>query len=256
MLAESEPVPGSVIAIAGPHAVEALELLVVGDRGDRGVAEALARHREQQADVAPAHLDDATAPRRGWRRSCCRSSSVGLVVAAYAGGAGAADRAGLGEPVDHRGEHVELLGVLVLGEVVLARDRPQHVHRDLVGLADERPELLRGLEVDRSSDEHRAFHDADGSEVAVPPLDRVLLDEAVAAEQLHAVEADLHALARRTAGGPARPRGRSPCPGGAARPPCRSRSRIACSSIAMSATMNATDWRLAIGSPNASRSLT
>ena len=33
-------------------------------------------------------------------------------------------------------------------------------------------------------------------------------------------------------------------------------SRIACSSIAMLATMNATDWRCAIGSPNASRSLT
>ena len=30
-------------------------------------------------------------------------------------------------------------------------------------------------------------------QVAVPPLDRVLLDEAVAAEQLHAVVADLHA---------------------------------------------------------------
>ena len=33
-------------------------------------------------------------------------------------------------------------------------------------------------------------------------------------------------------------------------------SRIDCSSIAMSATMNATDWRWAIGSPNAWRSLT
>ena len=33
-------------------------------------------------------------------------------------------------------------------------------------------------------------------------------------------------------------------------------SRIACSSIAMLATMNATDWRWLIGSPNASRSLT
>ena len=33
-------------------------------------------------------------------------------------------------------------------------------------------------------------------------------------------------------------------------------SRIAWSSIAMFATMNATDWRWAIGSPNASRSLT
>ena len=42
-----------------PLAVVALELLVVGDRRDRRVAEALARHREQQADVAPAQLDDA-----------------------------------------------------------------------------------------------------------------------------------------------------------------------------------------------------
>jgi hypothetical protein len=33
--------------------------------------------------------------------------------------------------------------------------------------------------------------------IAVPALDRVLLDEAVAAEQLHAVGADLHPLRRR-----------------------------------------------------------
>ena len=58
MFAESEPVPGSVIAIAAQRALEALQLLVVGDRRDRGVAEALARHREQQPDVAPAHLGD------------------------------------------------------------------------------------------------------------------------------------------------------------------------------------------------------
>src|SRR5690349_23426889 len=43
------------------------------------------------------------------------------------------------------------------------------------------------------SDEHPTFHEPDGPEVAVPPLDRVLLDEAVSAEQLHAVVADLHA---------------------------------------------------------------
>src|SRR6476620_3487870 len=43
------------------------------------------------------------------------------------------------------------------------------------------------------SDQDPAFHESDGPEVAVPPLDRVLLDEAVAAEQLHAVVADLHA---------------------------------------------------------------
>src|SRR5690606_7271070 len=32
------------------------------------------------------------------------------------------------------------------------------------------------------SDEHDSFHEADGTQVAVPPLDRVLLDEAVSAQ--------------------------------------------------------------------------
>ena len=58
MLAESDPVPGSVIAMLAQTPGEPLLLLVVGHRGDGGVAEALARHREQQADVAPAHLGD------------------------------------------------------------------------------------------------------------------------------------------------------------------------------------------------------
>src|SRR6478609_3064392 len=42
--------------------------------------------------------------------------------------------------------------------------------------------------------EHRTFHHADGPQVAVPPFDRVFLDEAVPAEELHAVEADPHPL--------------------------------------------------------------
>src|SRR5205814_9549053 len=41
-----------------------------------------------------------------------------------------------------------------------------------------------------------AFHDTDGAQVAVPALDRVLLDEAVPAEQLDTRVADLHALVR------------------------------------------------------------
>src|SRR3954465_14223633 len=48
----------------------------------------------------------------------------------------------------------------------------------------------------RSLDEQGALHHARCSEVAVPALDRVLLDEAVAAEQLYSLGADLHALAR------------------------------------------------------------
>ena len=41
-----------------PQLVEALELLVVRDRRDRGVAEALPRHRQHHRDVAPAGLHD------------------------------------------------------------------------------------------------------------------------------------------------------------------------------------------------------
>ena len=149
MLAESEPVPGSVIAMPAQTPSNRASCSSSATRRDRGVAEPLPRHGEQQADVAPAHLLDRH--HRG---------EVGAVLApsrrrprspAHAGRAGSLRRAGLGQPVDHRREHVELLGVLVLGEVVLARDRSQHVHRDLVGLAHQRPEPLRVVEVDHQT---------------------------------------------------------------------------------------------------------
>ena len=57
---------------AGPQAVVALGLLLVRHRGDRRVAQALARQRQQQADVAPAQLHDAQHGRRGWSRCGCR----------------------------------------------------------------------------------------------------------------------------------------------------------------------------------------
>ena len=44
--------------------------------------------------------------------------------------------------------------------------------------------------------------DADGPQIAVPALDRVFFGEAVAAEQLDAVEADLHALVGARLAGP------------------------------------------------------
>src|SRR3954454_10712198 len=49
--------------------------------------------------------------------------------------------------------------------------------------------IIAGL----SSDEDCSFHQADGPQVAVPPLHRVLLDEPVPAQQLYAVKSDLHA---------------------------------------------------------------
>ena len=59
MLAESEPVPGSVMAMLAQTPGEPLLLLGARDGGDGAVAEALAGQREQEADVSPAHLGDA-----------------------------------------------------------------------------------------------------------------------------------------------------------------------------------------------------
>ena len=58
----------------------------------------------------------------------------------------------------------------------------------------QRPELLRVVQVDGHQTSTAPSMTPIGPEVAVPPLHRVLLDEAVATEQLDAVEADLHAL--------------------------------------------------------------
>ena len=43
------------------------------------------------------------------------------------------------------------------------------------------------------SDEQASLEHAGGAEVSIPPLDRMFLDEAVAAEQLYALGADGHA---------------------------------------------------------------
>ena len=91
-----------------------------------------------------------------------------------------------------RGEHVELLGVLVLGEVVLARVRAEHLGRHLVGLGDQ-PLNFLGISRLIIRPSQRSLHQAGRAQVAVPALDRVLLDVAVAAEQLDAVGADRHA---------------------------------------------------------------
>ncbi len=145
MLAESEPVARLGDRHARPDPGEPLLLLGVGDRRDGGVAESLARQGQQEADVAPAHLRDAE--HRG-EVGAVLHPTVGLVLAPDSGGARPVAGAGLREPVDHGGEEVELLGVGVLGRVVLAADRTQHVHGDLVGLVAQGDELLRVVEVD------------------------------------------------------------------------------------------------------------
>ena len=166
-------------------------------------------------------------------------------LAAHAGGARGAFAA-LVHAVDQRGEHVQLFRVRVLGFVVLARDRPEDLGRDLVRLADQRLELLRCLEIDHHEcafarglpgvclDEQGALHDARCAQVAVPALDRVLLDVAVAAEQLHAARSRSACPWRRRGAARSRPRGRSFLPWSArdaarrwraACPPARSRCR-------------------------------
>jgi hypothetical protein len=136
-----------------PAAGEALELLVVGDRRDRRVAQPLARERQQQADVAAAQLHDAQ--RRRQVRPVAVGGRAGRRVAAggppHAGRPRAAEPAAVVDAVDDRREHVELLRPHVLLAVVLARDRPEHVVGDLPRLRDERPELPGDFEGDHQT---------------------------------------------------------------------------------------------------------
>ena len=133
----------------GPFALEPRLLFVIGNRRNGGVAESLPGHRQQQADIPPAHLHDRK------HRSQVRAVAVPAVAVALrlagAGRPGSAGRSTFVEPVDQRREHVELLRILVLGEVVLPRDRPQDLERHRVGLLDQRLELLRYLEIDHQT---------------------------------------------------------------------------------------------------------
>lgn len=102
---------------------------------------------------------------------------------------------------------------------------------------------------------HDTLGDAECPQIAVPALNRVFLGVAMATEQLHAVEADLHALV----GGEPLGQGAFTQEGHAllgTRGTAPDDERRPSSSMAMLAHMNATAWRLAIGSPNAWRSLT
>ena len=53
------------------------------------------------------------------------------------------------QPVHQRGKHVELFWIVVLGAVVLARDRTEDVLGDLVRLIDDELEVLRKFQVHR-----------------------------------------------------------------------------------------------------------
>ena len=127
-----------------------------------------------------------------------------VVLARVARRARALAGTGAAHAVDDGGEQVELARVLVLGEVVLARDGAEDLLGHAAGLLDERAELAGNLEVDHGlplllvrscagcrSHEQGALEDTRSTEVAEPPLVVEVLDEAVPAEELDRVRADL-----------------------------------------------------------------
>ena len=132
----------------GPHAFEALPLLGVCDRRDRGVPETLARNRKRQPDVSPAELGE---PEAGGHVGAVSNAPGGALVGAKPANAGILLSAPRTQTVHEGGEHVELFRVVVLGAVVLARDRTKDVLGNLVRLVDEEPEVLGHFQIDHVS---------------------------------------------------------------------------------------------------------
>ena len=191
MLAESEPVPGSVIAIAGPDAVEARELLVVGDAAIAELPRPW-RGMESSRPTSPQHISwiDITEARLAPFLFAPSSSPSSRRTPAAPAPSDAPDSASPSIIAASMSSS--------LGYSCSARSYLREIGRSMfIATWWAWPTRVRnffGSSRLMASDEHRTFHDADGPEVAVPPLHRVLLDEPVAAEQLHAVEADPHAV--------------------------------------------------------------
>jgi hypothetical protein len=158
-------------------------------------------------------------------------------------------------------------GVGVFLQVILARDRPQHLGGALMAFSIT-PSSLPGMSrliamtglsfasnrLDNCLDNYNALGDADRAQIAVPAFDRMFLGVAVAAEQLHAVKPICMPLSvpSRLASAASRANDR-PC--SARDAPRHVIRRRPSSSMAMLAVMNATACGAAIGSPNAWRSL-
>src|SRR5207244_3555206 len=176
------------------------------------------------------------------------------VLPPHSGRPGAGGAAALAQAVDGRREHVELLRVGVLGRVVLARVGAKDLDCHLVRLGDERAELLRDLEVDHQTSRapsitpaarRSRYQRSTGCSFTKPcPPSSCTPSEPMAMPfSLHSWRASVVACAKSLAWSARL----------AARQVAR---RMPSSSMPMSATANATPWRLAIGSPNATRSFT
>lgn len=128
----------------GPHAAELLHLLLVRHGGDRGVAQALAGDREREADVSPAGLDDVE--QRLHVAAVGHALALGGTAGPHGGTGGGLS--GVLHGLHHGFEGVQLDGVLVLREVVLAGDRAEDLGGDLAGLVGTHLEPLGKFEVD------------------------------------------------------------------------------------------------------------
>ena len=125
---------------------ETLQLLVIGHCGNRRIAQTLARHGQQQADIAPAQLHHT--------EQRCQVAAVLDAVLLFTGGAALARRTGADgigrafvHAVEQRGKQIQLLGIGVLGLVVLARDRPEIMPGHLLRLLLQAAEFLRGFQI-------------------------------------------------------------------------------------------------------------
>lgn len=131
----------------GPHLAESCELLVGRHRSDGGVTQALVGQGQHQADVAVGGLhrvDDRL------HVAAVDDSALGALLHRVTATAGRTrTRCSRGcQPVVEGGERVQLNRVCMLGEVVLAGNRPEHLEGGLPRLVDVHGELLREFETD------------------------------------------------------------------------------------------------------------
>src|SRR5207249_728021 len=109
------------------------------------VTQTLPRHRQHQADVTPAGLENRE---HGGHVGAVLDGPVAAIDAADAPGTASTRRAGIAHAVVQSRKHVEFLRILVLGEVVLARVGTEDLDRNLMCLIDDRLELRRNIQID------------------------------------------------------------------------------------------------------------
>ncbi|MNF68347.1 hypothetical protein D3C84_502010 [compost metagenome] len=127
-----------------PGAFEARELLLVGHGGDGGIAQPLARHGQQQPDIAPAEFHH---PQQRGQVAAITHALLGRRTA-LAGGTGADGLRGAGvHPIQQGRQQVQLAWIGMFGLVVLARQGTEVLGSHLMGLITQGAEFLRNFQV-------------------------------------------------------------------------------------------------------------